>query len=151
MTADILTRDGLAGTIRTEQAALKLLLETIGDDDWATRTREDGWTIHDLVGHIADSLFGINMLVRGQLPPGQPLDMDALNAQRRERNLPLSRAEIESKLAKGFDTVLTTVEELPDLDAPGPFGPDQTLGWWLSVTAFHTAEHRAQLEQIMSQ
>ncbi len=151
MTADILTRDGLAGTIRAEQAALKLLLTAINDDDWATRTREDGWTIHDLVGHIADSLFGINMLVRGQLPQGQVLDMDAINAQRRERNLSISRAEIETKLANGFDTVLATVQELPDLDAPGPFGPEQTLGWWLSVTAHHTGEHRAQLEQILGQ
>jgi len=148
MTATILSRDGLAGTVRAEQAALTALLAQVEDDDWAIRTREDGWSIHHVVGHIADSLFGIDRLVRGQLPPG-PLDLDAINAHRYQQKMGLSRAEIEAKLSKGFATILATIDAVTDLDAPGPFGPDRSIGGWLAVAGFHTAGHRQEIERAL--
>ena len=148
MIANILSRDGLAGMVRTEQAALTNVLEKISDDDWAGRTREDGWSLHDVVGHIADGLFGLNRLVNGQLPQG-PLDMDAINAHRREQNVGLSRAEVEAKLRDGFAAILATIESAPALDAAGPFGPDRSVGDWLALAVHHTEGHRKEIEAAL--
>lgn len=150
MDVTIVSRDGLIGMVRNEQAALNTLVEEVSDADWTGRMRNDGWTIHDVVGHIADGLFGIDSLVHGLLPAGpMDLDMDKINADRYEVNRGLSRNEIESKLDTGFKTILATINEMPDLNAAGPFGPDRTMGDWLSIAVYHTATHRGEIEQAL--
>ncbi|MCU0493846.1 MAG: DinB family protein [Chloroflexaceae bacterium] len=144
------TRDQIAAALDYEQAALDTLLPTITDEQWHGRMREDGWTIHDIVGHIADSSYGLAYLVRNGPPAdGQP-SVDERNEQRRQRMREMPRAVLEQRVGSGFAAAREALAASADLSVPGPFGPRMTVGQVLALIGQHAAGHRHEIEALLT-
>src|SRR5690348_8555195 len=97
MSSETPTREQILAAYADEEANLNALLARIPDTAWQTLQRADGWTIHDIVCHIADGAGGIPRLVL-EGPPPTGFDLNALNEQRRQQNCSLSRQEVEERL-----------------------------------------------------
>lgn len=143
-------RERIRAELDAEAAALRALLERISDAEWHSRQRADGWTIHDIVSHIADSSYGISRMVTLGLPPGVQLDVHARNAERRERLRDLPRPEVERRVGSGFATARDALATVADMDAPGPAGSNRTVGEWLALIPLHNASHREEIEQLLA-
>src|SRR3954452_19141858 len=151
-----LTREDLLAMLEHERAALLELLPRFGDEQLHTAARADGWTAHDIATHLADSNYGLALMVLGEIPPALRVDEqtgwispDELNEQRRQKNETLPRAKVMSRMASSFDHARRAIETIDDYDAPGPLGPRHTKGQWLQRIVAHTREHRQDLEQLL--
>lgn len=144
------TKEELTAALEGERAAFTALLPRISDEQWSTLQREDGWTIHDIVGHVADSSYGLAWLIENG-SPGGAVDVNARNAERRERMRQMPRSELEKRVGSGFDAALAALDRTDDLSLPGPFGPDRSKGQWFQIIALHNGSHRVEIEQLLSQ
>ena len=151
------SREDLLVGLERERAALLELLPRFGDEQLHTATRADGWTAHDIATHLADSNYGLALMVLGEIPPALRVDEqtgwispDELNEQRRQKNATLARAKVMSRMASSFDHARRAIETIDDHDAPGPLGPRHTKGQWLKRIVDHAGEHRHDLEQLLS-
>jgi uncharacterized protein (TIGR03083 family) len=149
-------REELLATLDQERAALLALLPRFSDAQWRTVARADGWTAHDIATHLADSNYGLALMVLGELQPSMKIneqtgwmDVTDLNQQRREKNAALPREKVLSRMASSFDHARRAIESTADFDAPGPYGPIHTQGQWLRRIVAHTREHRQELEQLL--
>ena len=158
-----LTRQAILDGLIEEQLALMNLVTRLSNQEWHTLTRNDGWSVHDIVAHIADAhLFALAIsgstshpsqaLLETTLPirANGEIDTDRLNILRYSVNQRFSRAEVMSRLTKAFALLRETVEALQDdqLTTPGPYGPPRTILEWFNDTVLHSREHRLQLEHI---
>ena len=150
------TREELLATLDQERATILALLPRFSDDQWRTTTRADGWTVHDIAMHLADSNYGLALMVLGELQPAAKLneqtgwmDVADLNEQRRQKNAALSREKVLSRMTSSFDHARRAIESTADFDAPGPYGPIHTKGQWLRRIVDHTREHHQDLEQLL--
>jgi uncharacterized damage-inducible protein DinB len=150
MAQDIPTRETIRADIDAAQEALQELLPRISDDDWHNLRRDDGWSIHDIVGHIAASSYSIARMLTVGLPPGAKLNVDEHNAARRESMRALPRVEVEQRIASGFDAARETLRSIPDLNAPGPPGLDRNAGQWLAIIPLHVAAHQQEIEDLLA-
>ncbi|MCG8353461.1 MAG: DinB family protein [Chloroflexales bacterium] len=150
MAQEITTRETIRADINAAQEDLQELMPRISDDDWYNLQRDDGWSIHDIVGHIADSSYGIARMLTAGLPPGAKLNIDERNAARRESMRTLPRAEIEQRLASGFDAARETLSSIPDLNAPGPPGIERNAGQCLAIIPLHVAAHQQEIEDLLA-
>ena len=148
--ADLLTR------LEQERGMLLELLPRFGDEQWRAVTRNDGWTVHDIAMHIADSSYGLSLIVLGEVEPNLPLnpdtgwmEVDALNEQRRQKNAGLTREKVMQRVAGSFDHARRAIEHTNDLDAPGPLGPSRTKRDWLQRIVSHVESHRQELEDLI--
>jgi uncharacterized protein (TIGR03083 family) len=154
---DLKTREGLLAALEQERAALLELLPRFEDEQWRTSARADGWTAHDIAMHLADSNYGLALMVLGEIEPPLKLDettgwmsnLDELNEQRRQKNTTLPREKVLSRMDSSFGHARRAIEGTDDMEAPGPYGPVHTKGQWLRRIIRHTQEHRRDLEQIL--
>lgn len=155
--ADEITRERLLAALEQERAALMGLLPRFGEEQWRAARREDGWTAHDIATHLADSNYGLALILLGELSPPLPLDessgwmqgLDDYNEQRRQKNAALPRDKVLSRMSSSFDHARRAIETTDDLSAPGPYGPVHTRGQWLRRIVQHTRMHRRDLEQLL--
>lgn len=153
----VITRERLLTALDRERAALLDLLPRFSDEQWRTVAREDGWTAHDIVMHLADANYGLALIVLGEIQPPLQLDeasgwmagLDDYNEQRRQKNAALSREKALSRSANALDQARRAIESVDDLDAPGAYGPVHTKGQWLQRIVQHTRIHRRDLEQML--
>jgi uncharacterized Actinobacterial protein TIGR03083 len=97
-----------------------------------------GWTVTDLVGHVAlVYLHKVECMVHGVRPPTWPPADLAEEARRQPLDL-LDRAY--RALTHEFDT------RLPNEPADGWFEPDRTVGFWIRRMAHETLIHRIDAE-----
>jgi uncharacterized protein (TIGR03083 family) len=97
-----------------------------------------GWTVTDLVGHVAAVyLHKVECMVRGVQPATWPPAELAEEAARQPLAL-LDRAY--RALVKQFDT------RLPNAPAAGWYEPDRTVGFWIRRMAHETVIHRIDAE-----
>jgi len=150
------SREDLLAGLERERAALLELLPRFGDEQLHTATRADGWTAHDIATHLADSNYGLALMVLGEIPPALQVNQqtgwisaDELNEQRRQKNATLPRAKVMSRMASSFDHARRAIETIDDYDARGPLGPRHTRGQWLKRIVDHAGEHRHDLEQLL--
>ena len=154
--ADLDTTAALQAALNDEQQALTGLLPRIDDATWQGGKRADGWTVHDIVAHMADSTYGLSLLVLGEVKPSLELDergwlkADGHNAERRAKLAALPRAKIESRLQASFDYARRAIDATADLNAPGPYGAIHTRGRWLNRIVEHLHEHRGDLEKLLA-
>jgi uncharacterized damage-inducible protein DinB len=155
MMADETSRDTLLTSLQHEQNTLLDLLPRFSDEQWRTLARDDGWTVHDIVMHVADSTYGLSLMALGEIQPSLAInqrtgwmDVDTLNEQRRQKNAALSREKAISRLVSAFDQARRAIQTTNDQDAPGPYGPIHTKGEWLQRMVHHVEEHRHDLEQM---
>jgi uncharacterized protein (TIGR03083 family) len=151
-----INREDLLAMLEHERAALLELLPRFGDEQFRTATRADGWTAHDIATHLADSNYGLALMVLGEIPPAIRVDEqtgwispDELNEQRRQKNAALPREKVMSRMASSFDHARRAIETIDDYDAPGPLGPRHTKRQWLKRIVDHAGEHRQDLEQLL--
>lgn len=154
--ANIPTRAELLAALDQERAALLALLPRFSDEQWRTAARADGWTAHDIAAHLADSNYGLALMVLGELQPTMKLneqtgwlEVNDLNEQRRQKNATLPREKVLSRMASSFDHARRALEATEDFGAPGPYGAVHTKGQWLRRIVGHTREHRQDLEQLL--
>ncbi|MEM8534499.1 MAG: maleylpyruvate isomerase N-terminal domain-containing protein [Chloroflexota bacterium] len=150
--ADLLTK------LEHERGTLLALLPRFSNEQWRASTRNDGWTVHDIAMHIADSSYGLSLIVLGEVQPNLPLnpdtgwmEVDALNEQRRQKNAGLTREKVMQRVAGSFDHARRAIEHTHDLDAPGPLGSSRTKGDWLERIVSHVEAHRQELEDLIEQ
>lgn len=148
----------LLAAVEQERARWQELLPRFSDEQWQTSQRADGWTAHDIVAHVADSNYGLALMVLGEIKPQLPfnaekgwMEVDDYNEQRRAKNAALSRAKITERLGTSLDHVRRAIEGTDDMDAPSPIGPAQTRGMWLRRIVRHNQEHRRELEEMLPQ
>jgi uncharacterized protein (TIGR03083 family) len=152
-----LTREGIVAALEAERDTLTALVGGISDEQWG-RARADGWTIHDIVAHIGDAAFGLGRLalLQSQQPPSGPqpsreeivAGINRRNDERREKLAAMGRADVEGRIATGFNEAIKAAGKVGDLDTPA-VGPAPTVGGLLMRAARHSGEHRAQIEAIL--
>lgn len=152
-----MTRDALLSQLSQERARLEALLPRFSDEAWRAGGRNDGWSPHDIIGHLADANYGMALLVLGEITPSLPIDettgwmdVNELNEQRRAKNAALPREKLASRLSSAFTHVQRAIEATEDMNAEGPYGPRHTKGFWLNRMVQHTRQHREELEQILA-
>lgn len=149
------THAGLHQRLEEEQQALMALLTGLSDQHWTDVSRSDGWSVHEVVGHLADSNYGLALMTLGEIPPAIPLndqgklDPSGINESGRQRNAALGREKIVERLTKSFGHVRRAIDGSADLQADGPYGPGSTRGMWLQRIIDHMAEHRRELEGVI--
>ncbi len=150
---DAHTRAELLAALEAERAALVAVLARIDESQWRAAARADGWTVHDIAAHIADSTYGLALLALGEAKTLLPLDPatgwmapDQNNAERREKNADLPREKVMSRLENAYATARRAVETVPDLDAAGPYGDIISKRRFLTRIIEHTREHRGEIE-----
>lgn len=155
---DQMTRAAMLAAIEQEHARLQAVLPRFSDEQWHSAQRADGWTAHDVAAHLADSNYGLALLVLGEIQPTLPLkedsswmDADAYNEQRRAKNTTLPRDKVASRLDSALGHVRRAIETVDDVDAPGPYGPVHTKGLWLRQMVRHTQQHRSELEEMLDE
>jgi hypothetical protein len=151
-----MTRAGLLTTLEQERRLMLELLPQLSDAQWRGLSRADAWTVHDIVMHVADSTYGLSLMLLGEVPPTTPanpetgwMDVDAHNEQRRQKNAALPREKVMSRVTGAFDTARRAVEATTDLDSPGPLGPVHTKGQWLRRVIEHVESHRQELKGLV--
>lgn len=154
--SELTTPAALLAAINAEHATLLALLPQFTEEQWRAEGRADGWSPHDIIMHLADSGYGMALMVLGEIKPSLPLnaagwmDADAHNDQRRIKNAGQSRAKAMSRLEASFEHVRRAIETTVDMQAPGPYGPIHTRGFWLQSMVNHAREHRAELEEMLA-
>lgn len=149
-----ITHDTLHQRLAEEQAELMQLLPSFSDQQWQSTHRDDGWTIHEIVGHLADSNYGLALMVLGEIPPAIPindqgkLDPSGINESGRQRNASLPREKIMERLAKSFAHVQRAIDGSPDLHTAGPYGESMTRAMWLERIMDHMKDHRQELAAL---
>lgn len=155
-----ITREALLEGLSAEEHAIDALLKRISDEQWSALRRTDGWSIGELLGHIGDSSYGLALMAeRGALVEGAPttasgqLDIETVNAARRQRHASMSREKITQRLRGGLAEARRVLEQSSDdeMTNPGPsgFGLAATKGDILLRVINHSAEHRKEIEELL--
>lgn len=150
------SRAALLAALEEEQTQMAAQLSQFSDDQWRTLARDDGWTVHDIASHVADTTYGLALMITGQAAaPPMPIDPttgwfspDEYNEIRRQKNRDLPREKVMSRMASSFDAARRAVEATDDYDVPVTFGPRATTGYVLQRIVDHSAGHRAELERL---
>lgn len=150
------THSELLAALEQEREAVAALLPRFTDEQWRAAARADGWTVHDIASHLADSTYGLARLLLGEVQPTLPADPetgwmnpDEFNAHRRQQNASLPREKVATRMASAFEHARRAIETTEDLHAPGPYGPSHTKGQWLRRIVDHAREHRQELEALL--
>lgn len=147
--------------ITSERRALEDLLTAIGDEQMLASGMESGWSVKDVLAHIAswetNMVRWIDMTLRGERPdrpaPGENWDdLDAYNAELYEAHKNLGLEEVQTRFAQshraGLDALTRLSEE--DLFDPDRFAWRNGQALWMMVagnTWLHYAEHAASIRE----
>lgn len=133
-----------------EAAALEGIIGTINDTTAAEPIRSDGWTTHDLLGHIANAARGFLAYIHGDTSAS--IDIDAFNEERRERGRQRSWDEVQAYWRRTRDEVAAFLAQ-----ADASIGVQPVMmphlpgvrngGDALRMLIVHTRAHRQELEQ----
>lgn len=133
-----------------EAAAIDAVVGTINDSTAGEPIRSDGWTTHDLLGHIANAARGLVAAARNGSVPA--VDLDEFNERQRQRGRERSWPDVQGYWTKtrdevgeflaGFDVALAeqpvSITHLPMV---------KNAGDALRALMIHTRSHREELEQ----
>ena len=133
-----------------EAAAIDAIVGTINGATAKEPLRSDGWTTHDLVGHIANAARGFVQFVQGRAV--EPFDVDMFNEQQRKRGRQREWADVQQYWVRVRDEVsafLATLDSsVGDRPVTLPHLPEvKTGGEALRLLVIHTRSHRQELEQ----
>lgn len=153
-----INREALSVALAEERKRVLALVPQFSDDEWRALARDDGWTVHDVAIHVADTTYGLALMLTGQAAaPPMPVDPTTgwftpheYNEARRQKNRDLPREKVFSRMNGAFDAAERAIETIQDYHAPITFGPTATTGAVLQRIIDHSAGHRAELEQLLA-
>lgn len=137
----------MAGHARPTDKAAILELEREAWAGWCAHidgvdpdaTRADGWSLKDVVAHIAawqrHSSERLAAIGRGEPDPGPPAVEDDFNAGAREASLRRSWDEVRTEADRAHETFVATIENVPQV----ALARDDGLGAF--VVAVNGVEH----------
>jgi uncharacterized protein (TIGR03083 family) len=151
-------REELLAELDRQRDAILELLPRFSDEQWRTTARDDGWTVHDIAAHVADSNYGLALMILGEIPTVLKLDettgwmnVDDLNSDRRQKNAGLPREKVMTRLTSAFEHARRAIATVDDYDAPSPLGPTVSKERWLKRIVTHSGEHRQDFEQLLAE
>ena len=146
-------RAALLTGLEEQRTQLLALLSQFSDEQWRGVAREDGWAIHDIAVHVADSTYGLALIALGEGREALPTDPTSgqvsphdFNEYRRQKNRELPREKLMSRMVAAFAAAQRALETVEDLDTPVNFGEGATKGRVLQRIVEHLAEHQGELQ-----
>lgn len=146
----------LVEQIQYNRAELEKLLYRFGEDEMASVTTENGWTIKDHLAHIVGWEGRLLAGLRGEAghqwlgvdeASYKELGVDGINATIYQRSLGRPISDALADFRQSYQTVLAEVARLKDADLGRPFDPlvpddGMSLSGGIVVnTSGHYAEH----------
>jgi len=149
-------KDTLRTALQKERDALLQVIAEIKDADWS-RPTEAGWTIREVLAHLAGSQptqpIVIRNILAGQPGPRPDFNLEYFNKRQVEKRQGKSPAELLAELAAGHADTLKLLDELSeaDLDRPGnhPALGETTLEGIFQVIARHDQQHTEHIRRAL--
>lgn len=141
--------DRVRASWQREVAAIDAIITTINDETAAQPVRSDGWTTHDLLGHIANAARAFVLYVQGSL--AEQVDIDSYNARALERGRQRSWPDVQAYWERVKGEVGAFLEsatnEIGEQPTSVPHLPQiKTAGEALRIMIIHTHSHREEIE-----
>jgi uncharacterized protein (TIGR03083 family) len=142
------------------QAQLLDALDRVGPDDWPRTSPNEGWTVRDLLTHLATSEVGfvgtIKNMASGQGGVPGDFDPNRWNAGQLRRQADAEPSQLMQRLEAAHGEMLSLLESLDDtaLDRRGNLsvgGEGSTEDNFLLVASHkreHTGDIRAAVQQV---
>lgn len=150
-------RAALLAALDAEREQVLALLPQFSEEQWRNTARADGWTAHDIAGHLADSTYGLALMLLEESTvnvPADPVtgqaDASVINQMRREKNRDLPREKTISRMTNAFATARRAFETVEDHATPVPFGQGATKGFLLQRIIDHSVSHRTELAELLA-
>ena len=148
-------RTELINEMHTGREGLESLLAQISDAEMLKTILPGDWSIKDLLAHFswwanhAANLYGI--LLRGETPPDDGLEIDQLNARVYAENQSRSLDDVRRGEREAYQRLLDLANQAPEADLFDPNRVAWTEGqpfvvWITSNSAGHYAEHTGDLK-----
>ena len=138
------------------RAELLLEIEHLSESDWIKPAPPEGWTVKDVVTHLAASQPTQPVLIRnilaGKGGSRPDFDLNFFNKRGLEKREGKTVDDLKTELAAGHADSLNLLDELSDaqLAAQGkhPRG-DKTIGEIFQIIALHDREHTGHIRTAL--
>jgi hypothetical protein len=158
--AEQIDKASILDEMRTNYAALEEILAPLDKTQMTTKGVIDGWSIKDILAHIASwhhrLLTWLDAAIRSEEPtlsgPDSVEEMDALNSQFYEENKSRSLDEVLTEFRTTHQRIMDIVQAMreDDLISPQRFAWTQGRPLWRLVagdTYEHYREHGKQIQE----
>lgn len=140
--------DRVRSSWQREAQAIDSIVDRLDEPTAKAPLREDGWSAHDLVGHIASAARGFVAYIDGRRSGA--IDVDAFNHQQRELNHDRPWADVQAYWRRTRDDVGLLLgrldASLAEQPVQLPWVPAiRTVGDALRAMIIHTRGHREEL------
>ncbi len=140
------------------QAGLMAVLGRVGDDDWSNESPNEGWTIRDLLVHLATAERGfvptLRRVAAGQGGVPDDFDPNRWNAGQLKRQAGTTAEQLLETLVTSHQEMLAFLDETDEtaLEQRGRVGSggDDTLANGLRLVARHKRGHTADIEAALA-
>lgn len=137
-----------------ESALIDAVVNNLDDAQSRQPIRDDEWSTHDLVGHVAGATQAFLRQLHGDqaLPPGTSFDLHAANERQRVRNQNRPWPAQLAYWQRARDDMAAFLDAAPsdigEQSVHVPWRPEITsAGDLLRVLILHTRSHREELER----
>jgi uncharacterized protein (TIGR03083 family) len=150
--------DALKFIVQDARNGLLRTLAQVGEDQWTKPSGVEGWTVKDVVTHLAYNQPSQPHLIRNILSGkgGAPanFDLNYYNKRGLEKMQGKSLEELQALLAAGHADALKLIDELGDeqLDAKGqhPSAGFVTVAEILHMIAYHDMQHTRHIAEALN-
>ncbi|MFZ2487658.1 MAG: DinB family protein [Anaerolineae bacterium] len=151
-------KEKLRQRMQDTRAELLALIETLTAERAAAPSGNPGWTVQDVVAHLAGAEGGHRQVIRGLLaePPRhfpRDFDLDAFNAAevgaRRGQTLNALQAELDSQRAETLALLDSITDDQWERAGYHPGGFDTTVEGVFRVIAIHEKRHVKELRAAL--
>ncbi len=156
-----MTRTEILQALERDRASLHAALAGLTDKDLETRAAVGGWTVKDVLGHIAMWQQVAVQFIADYRADGLPKSLgladDAAVDAYNERGAALRRdwslARVRVELDAAQRNLVAAIESLTDQDLqrplPPPWGPETTLEKLIAINSYtHEPDHVAQISKL---
>jgi hypothetical protein len=161
--SELIDKASIFNEMRTNYAALEEILAPLDKTQMTTRGVIDGWSIKDILAHIASwhhrLLTWLDAAIRNVEPaisgPDSVEEMDALNAQFYQENKSRPLDEVLTDFRTTHQQIMDIIQAMreEDLISPQRFAWTQGSPLWQLVagdTYEHYQEHRKQIQEWLA-
>jgi hypothetical protein len=161
--SELIDKASIFNEMRTNYAALEEILAPLDKTQMTTKGVIDGWSIKDMLAHIASwhhrLLTWLDAAIRNVEPaisgPDSVEEMDALNAQFYQENKSHPLDEVLTEFRTTHQQIMDIIQAMreEDLISPQRFAWTQGRPLWQLVAGDsyeHYQEHRKQIEEWLA-